>query len=156
MEEQAAHELYTEFAAVDAGARFKQARGGLILRGTEVHTPREQQAGRGLYTAAHRYGVWDQGVMQPPATATRPLPALQGIGFAGRGAPRELQGWVDKDDDDVIARNRRLFGGDRGQQVGSPLRRRTATLSHLDGRRRLQQPACAQASAAAVVRMWPA
>ncbi|PRW61353.1 hypothetical protein C2E21_0575 [Chlorella sorokiniana] len=69
MEEQAAHELYTEFAAVDADARFKQ-----------------------------------------------------GIGFAGRGAPRELQGWADKDDDDVIARNRRLFGGDRGRQEerGSP------------------------------------
>ncbi len=52
---------------------------------------------------------------QPPCPPLLP----QGIGFAGRGARAELQGWADKDDDDVIARNRRLFGGDRGRQVGA-------------------------------------
>lgn len=37
----------------------------------------------------------------------------QGLGFAGRGvAAPALKGWAEKDDDDVIARNRRMrYGG---------------------------------------------
>lgn len=36
----------------------------------------------------------------------------QGLGFAGRGVASALKGWAEQDDDDVIARNRRLrYGG---------------------------------------------
>ena len=96
---------YTEFAAVDAGARFKQvsATCGLLLGWAQ------EAADHPL----HPTGSSQTGTDCPPPCQRR----LQGIGFAGKGAPKALQGWADKDDDDVIARNRRLFGGDRGRQV---------------------------------------
>jgi hypothetical protein len=63
------------------------------------------------------------------ARCRRPLPSpalpacLQGIGFAGRGAQASsLPAWEERDDNDVVARNRRirasLYGGTLAEEVG--------------------------------------